>query len=79
MFLIHTRVSGRINHLSERYQGVVNGIYIAAYYLGGSLGSWLPAVMYRHGGWTVFLLVLGAALALSARYQHCFLTRSPAD
>ena len=33
MFLIHTRLSGRINHLSERHQGVVNGIYIAAYYL----------------------------------------------
>lgn len=63
MFLVHTRLSGQVNHLTGKHQGVVNGLYIAAYYLGGSLGAWLPAVLYRQGGWGTCLGVFGATLA----------------
>lgn len=64
MFLVHTRLSGQVNHLNEHHRGVVNGLYIAAYYLGGSLGVWLPTLIYRQGGWEIFLAVLGLALLL---------------
>jgi YNFM family putative membrane transporter len=43
---------------------VVNGIYIASYYLGGALGSWLPAEFYRLTGWQPFLLVLAVVLGV---------------
>lgn len=65
MFLIHTRLSGQVNHLGGPYKGVVNGVYIAAYYFGGSLGSWLPAEVYRHMGWGPFLLCVASVLALA--------------
>jgi YNFM family putative membrane transporter len=65
MFLLHTRLSGQMNHLGHEHKGVVNGIYIASYYFGGALGSWLPAELYRYAGWQWFLglllLVLGLA------------------
>ena len=76
MFLVHTRLAGQVNHLSERHRGVVNGIYIAAYYLGGSLGSWLPALVYRRGGWDLFLGALGLVLALGAWNLRRFLAES---
>lgn len=66
MFLVHTRLSGEVNHLAHQHKGVVNGIYIAAYYLGGTLGSWLPAELYRHLGWGPFLWLLGGMLGVVA-------------
>jgi YNFM family putative membrane transporter len=66
MFLLHTRLSGQLNHLGHEHKGVVNGVYIASYYFGGALGSWLPALLYRHAGWQPFLWVLVAVLALAA-------------
>lgn len=66
MFLVHTRLSGEVNHLAHQHKGVVNGIYIAAYYFGGALGSWLPAELYRHLGWLPFLGLLGGMLLLAA-------------
>lgn len=65
MFLLHTRLSGQLNHLGHAYKGVVNGIYIASYYVGGALGSWLPAEFYRHAGWEPFLALLAAMLAMA--------------
>lgn len=71
MFLVHTRLSGEVNHLSAQRKGVVNGLYIAAYYLGGSIGSWLPTMLYRQTGWLMFIGVLGAMLSLAAWQLHC--------
>ncbi len=57
---------GQVNHLGDRYKGVINGIYIAAYYFGGALGSWLPTKLYRRAGWIPFLAALGAVVAIAA-------------
>jgi YNFM family putative membrane transporter len=45
---------------------VVNGIYIAAYYFGGTIGSWLPAEVYHRAGWDLFLVSVGFVLLLAA-------------
>ncbi len=67
MFLVHTRLAGHVNQSARAGStSVVNGIYIAAYYLGGALGSWLPAGLYRYGGWTLFLGALAVVLILAA-------------
>lgn len=65
MFLIHTRLSGQINQLGGLQRGVVNGIYIAAYYAGGSLGSWLAVEVYRHLGWLGFLATVALVLVMA--------------
>lgn len=51
MFPIHTRLSGQFNHLEQEHEGVMNGCHIAAYYLDGTIGSWLPAELSRVVGW----------------------------
>lgn len=66
MFLVHTSLSGQVNHLSEGHKGVVNGSYIASYYLGGSAGSWLATLIFSHYGWTVFIIVLAAFIGIAA-------------
>ena len=57
MFLIHTTLSGLLNHSLDRHHGVINGIYLASYYLGGALGSQLPGYLYEAYGWESVILL----------------------
>ncbi|GAB4435078.1 MAG: MFS transporter [Anaerolineae bacterium] len=58
MFLVHATAAGWLNRLAERQKGIVNGLYISAYYGGGVLGSYLPGLLYERFSWTVFILSL---------------------
>jgi YNFM family putative membrane transporter len=52
-------------------KGAVNGLYVAFYYGGGAVGSYLPGYAYRNFGWggfmTVLIVVLVIALLLAVR------------
>lgn len=65
-FLIHSLLSAYLNHLTSGRKGVVNGLYISAYYSGGALGGWLPGHIYRGVGWNAYLAALLAMLVLAA-------------
>lgn len=73
MFLVHATASGLLNRHAAGRKGIVNGLYIAFYYAGGTVGSWLPGFIYREFGWGAFLAVLvgvtgvGFALVFSCR------------
>ena len=69
MFMAHSLLSGYINTLAKSKKGIANGVYISFYYLGGTLGSFAPGVIYEHLGWKVFLgclivMVFGAMVCL---------------
>jgi len=55
MFMAHSLLSGYINTLAKSQKGIANGVYISFYYLGGTLGSFAPGILYEHFGWRVFL------------------------
>ncbi|MBN2141402.1 MAG: MFS transporter [Desulfovibrionaceae bacterium] len=65
-FLVHSVAPGLLNSLSTEKHGLVNGLYISFYYLGGTLGTFLPGLIYQALGWGAFVacLVLVAAGAL---------------
>lgn len=58
MFMAHSLLSGLVNTLSQKKKGIANGIYISFYYLGGTLGSFAPGIIYEHYGWRSFLASL---------------------
>ncbi len=58
MFMAHSLLSGFINTLAKSKKGIANGVYISFYYLGGTLGSFAPGVLYEHFGWRIFLCSL---------------------
>jgi MFS transporter, YNFM family, putative membrane transport protein len=74
MFFVHTVAAAVVNKNSMRYKGIVNGLYVACYYGGGVLGSYLPGIVYERYGWDAFVLLLlaiagfGLAIALINRY-----------
>lgn len=58
MFLVHSVASGYLNKLATTQKSLVNGAYIATYYSGGVLGSYLPGIVYKHFGWENFIITL---------------------
>ena len=59
MFLVHATASGLINQLAgSEYRGLTNGLYVAFYYAGGSIGSFAPGLIYSYFGWNGFLILL---------------------
>jgi YNFM family putative membrane transporter len=64
-FLVHGTLSGFLNQRAQRRKGVVNGLYIAFYYCGGAIGSFAPAIIYRHFGWEWYIATLCLLLALA--------------
>lgn len=65
MFLVHSTASGLVNRLAgDSNRGLTNGLYVAFYYSGGSIGSFAPGLVYRAAGWAGFLLVLALVCLL---------------
>ena len=64
-FLIHSTLSGLVNHLAQEHRGVVNGLYVSIYYVSGALGSWIPGFLYDRVGWNSLILVFFCVLILS--------------
>ncbi|MCW8858861.1 MAG: MFS transporter [Deltaproteobacteria bacterium] len=59
MFLVHSTASGLVNRMAgSEHRGLTNGLYVAFYYAGGSVGSFAPGIIYRYYGWNGFLLLL---------------------
>lgn len=64
-FLTHATATGVLNRYMLHSRGVVNGLYIAFYYGGGAVGSYLPGYAYRSYGWGGFILVLTVVVLLA--------------
>lgn len=59
MFLVHATASGLVNQLAgNQHRGLTNGLYVAFYYAGGSIGSFAPGIVYSRFGWNGFLILL---------------------
>ncbi|MCB9078515.1 MAG: MFS transporter [Anaerolineaceae bacterium] len=65
MFLVHSVAVGLVNRLARENKGVVNGLYIAFYYSGGVLGSYLPGLIYERFGWSIFIWTLFTVCSVS--------------
>ncbi len=63
-FLVQSVGPGLVNRLGSGHEGLTNGLYIATYYGGGACGSILPGLAYVAWGWTPFLGVVLAVLAV---------------
>lgn len=65
MFQVHSTAPGLLQRLAGNHRGVVNGLYLSFYYVGGALGTSAPGLVYEHFGWEAFVLMLAGVLALA--------------
>ena len=64
-FLTHATAVGYLNSYQDQHKGLVNGLYVAFYYGGGAIGSYLPGFVYRAFGWWLFVLLLVGVLCIA--------------
>jgi len=74
MFTLHSVLSAFLNHLETERKGLINGLYVSAYYSGGALGSYFPGFIYQSIGWSAFiaflLLLVAMLTVLSLMLRH---------
>ncbi|MGB5613377.1 MAG: MFS transporter, partial [Sedimenticolaceae bacterium] len=74
MFTLHSVLSAFLNHLETERKGLINGLYVSAYYTGGAMGSYFPGFIYQYIGWPAFvafmLLLLVVLTVLSLLMRH---------
>jgi predicted MFS family arabinose efflux permease len=61
VFFAQAASSSHVAHHAEHARGLALGLYATCYYLGGSVGGALPAVLWKTGGWpacVAFLIVV---------------------
>jgi len=77
-FMAHSLLSGFVNKLAQENKALANGVYISFYYMGGSLGSFLPGYFFEHFNWRIFLcsllLMLCVALFFTGRLRRAIRT-----
>jgi len=73
MFMAHTIASGYLNKLAEKNKGVTNGLYVAFYYSGGTLGSIIPGFIYEEYSWNIFLLFLAVLMVTTISFGRLFI------
>ncbi len=60
VFIAQATASSYIGAVTAQDRGLAVGLYSTCYYLGGSLGGALPAVMWNAGGWTATVVLVMA-------------------
>ncbi|WP_321468493.1 MFS transporter [Halarcobacter sp.] len=62
MFTIHTVSTRLANSLKASQRGLTSGMYLSFYYIGGAVGSIIPAIVYDKFGWNMTILLFATLL-----------------
>jgi YNFM family putative membrane transporter len=57
MFIVHTVSTRLANSLKESQKALTSGMYLSFYYIGGTVGSIVPPIIYAQYGWNFTILV----------------------
>jgi MFS transporter, YNFM family, putative membrane transport protein len=62
MFTVHTVSTGLANSMKVSQKSLTSGMYLTFYYLGGAVGSFIPAIIYEKYGWDIVLYMFCTVL-----------------
>ena len=62
MFTIHSIASGLANTIKEDKKALTSGMYLTFYYIGGSVGSIIPSIVYKNFGWNTTITLFTAII-----------------
>lgn len=76
-FLAQAIATGHVGRTAKRDKTAASGIYLASYYAGGLVGSFVLGQVFDRAGWTACIAVLVAALALAIFMARVLSTAEP--
>ncbi len=62
MFTIHSISSGLANTMKEDKKSLTSGMYLTFYYIGGSVGSFIPVIVYKNFGWNMVIVMFAVII-----------------
>jgi len=62
MFTIHSIASGLANTIKGDKKALTSGMYLTFYYIGGSIGSIIPSIVYKNFGWNTTITLFTAII-----------------
>jgi predicted MFS family arabinose efflux permease len=63
-FAGHAVAGGWVSRTADTARGQAAGLYLFAFYAGGSVGGWLGGLVFEHAGWTATALYVVALFAV---------------
>ncbi|WP_375153651.1 MFS transporter [Arcobacter sp. CECT 8985] len=76
MFMVHSVSSGIANSLKKSQKSLTSGMYLTFYYIGGAVGSIIPAMVYHRFGWNIvlvmFIFILIVVYSIFFKYRKDF-------
>jgi predicted MFS family arabinose efflux permease len=64
--LCQTIATGYVTSIAKEGRSSAVGLYVTSFYIGGSMGAFLPGLAWNAGGWTACIAMVVAMLATMA-------------
>ena len=64
--LCQTIATGYVTSIAKEGRSSAVGLYVTSFYIGGSMGAFLPGLVWNAGGWTACIAMVVAMLATMA-------------
>lgn len=64
MFTVHSVSTGIANSIKQSQKSLTSGMYLTFYYIGGAVGSVVPAMFYHSVGWDFTVILFICALII---------------
>lgn len=77
VFIAHASASSYIGTVAYEPRAAAVGLYVMFYYAGGSIGSFLPGLLWSRGGWPACVLLVAAVQALTIALASTFWRPAP--
>ncbi len=65
VFVCQSAATSSLGDAAGRSRSLASGLYLAFYYLGGSVGGALPGAFWSHGGWWSCIALVGSVQVLT--------------
>ncbi|WP_158227162.1 MFS transporter [Mangrovitalea sediminis] len=77
LFVLQSIATGYVPQVAEGSRSAAVGLYVTAYYIGGTLGGVVPAPIWARYGWGGCVLMIGVVLALIGILAYRLWFRDP--
>lgn len=77
LFVLQSIATGYVPQVAVGSRSAAVGLYVTAYYIGGTLGGVVPAPVWAHYGWTGCVVMIGVLLALNGVLAYRLWSRDP--
>ncbi len=77
VFVAQSATSSYIGTVADEARAAAVGLYVTAYYVGGSFGAAVPGLLWAHGGWTACVALIVAVQVLTVALALAFWRPGP--